>query len=99
MFVTLVDECTCFEKGNYYSPVSSDDCRSFTQRTAFLPAETLKCPYGLQFDVKSCVCNFPTDTVCPQYCPAPYTPTPNPGRKYIEIIYQHKFLFYTHYNN
>jgi len=92
MFVTLVDGCTCFEKGNYYSPVSSDDCRSFTQRTAFLPAETLKCPYGLQFDVQTCVCNYPKYTVCPQYCPAPYTPTPNPGRKYIEIIYQH-FLF------
>ncbi|KAF6038495.1 hypothetical protein EB796_003221 [Bugula neritina] len=73
------DDCTCFEKGNYYSPVSSDDCRSFTQRTAFLPAETLKCPYGLQFDVQTCVCNYPKDTVCPQYCPAPYTPTPNPA--------------------
>ncbi|KAF6041571.1 hypothetical protein EB796_000084 [Bugula neritina] len=88
----VIDGCTCFEKGNYYSPVSSDDCRSFTQRTAFLPAETLKCPYGLQFDVQTCVCNYPKYTVCPQYCPAPYTPTPNPGRKYIEIIYQH-FLF------
>jgi len=28
-----------------------------------------------------CVCNYPTNTVCPQYCPAPYTPTPNPARK------------------
>ncbi|KAF6024464.1 hypothetical protein EB796_017222 [Bugula neritina] len=68
----LVDDCTCFEKGNYYSPVSSNDCRSFTQRTAFLPAKTQKCPYGLQFDVRTCVCNYPKDTVCPHYCPAPY---------------------------
>ncbi|KAF6033295.1 hypothetical protein EB796_008396 [Bugula neritina] len=59
------DSCTCFEKGNYYSPVSSDNCRSFTQRTAFLPAETQRCPHGLQFDVKTCVCNRPGTLFAP----------------------------------
>ncbi|KAF6033297.1 hypothetical protein EB796_008398 [Bugula neritina] len=67
------DSCTCFEKGNYYSPVSSDNCRSFTQRTAFLPAETQRCPHGLQFDVKTCVCNHPENTVCPYHCPRSYS--------------------------
>ncbi|KAF6034004.1 hypothetical protein EB796_007690 [Bugula neritina] len=67
------DSCTCFEKGNYYSPVSSDNCRSFTQRTAFLPAETQRCPHGLQFDVKTCVCNRPENTVCPYHCPRSYS--------------------------
>ncbi|XP_067945126.1 uncharacterized protein [Watersipora subatra] len=66
---TVVDECTCHEKGNYYSPVSSDNCRSFTQRTAYLPAVTQNCPHGLQFDVQKCVCNYAASTRCPAYCP------------------------------
>jgi len=38
---------------------------SFVQKTTGLPDETHKCPYGQQFDVKTCVCNNPENTVCP----------------------------------
>ncbi|KAF6035299.1 hypothetical protein EB796_006393 [Bugula neritina] len=66
---TIIDDCTCFEKGNYYSPVTSNNCHTFTQYTSELPPEVLACPYGLQFDVKTCVCNNPRHAVCPYQCP------------------------------
>ena len=80
--IILVDKCTCFEKGNYYSPVSSDNCQSFTQRTAFLPKKTLKCPEGTQFDVKTCVCNHAAATRCPRYCPRAYEKPSDTSRMY-----------------
>jgi len=64
--------CSCYEKGNYYSPESANGCASFTQRTAYLPAVTLNCPHGLQFNLATCVCDWPENTVCPSHCPGHY---------------------------
>ena len=55
---------TCSENGNIYAQVPGTDCTQFTQATATLPPQTHTCPDGLQFDLKTCVCNYPSDTVC-----------------------------------
>ena len=64
-----VDACTCECDGNYYSTLGSNHCYTFTQRTAFLPAETLACPLGTSFDVYECTCNHKADTYCAAQCP------------------------------
>ena len=63
-----VDDCTCFEEGNYYTTNVGDDCRSFLQRTAFLPEQKLACPDGLIFDVNVCVCDWTWRAKCPKTC-------------------------------
>ena len=75
IYVT-VDDCTCYEAGNYYQPVSFDGCESFTQRTAFLPAQTQNCSESLLFDVTICSCNYANLVSCPAYCQGTTTPLP-----------------------
>ena len=75
IYVT-VDDCTCYEAGNYYQPVSFDGCESFTQRTAYLPEQTQNCSESLLFDVTICRCNYANLVSCPAYCQGTTTPLP-----------------------
>lgn len=70
----VVDECTCFEEGNYYTTNIEDNCGSFLQRTAFLPEQKLACPPGLVFDVNVCVCDWAWRATCPKSCKETVTP-------------------------
>jgi len=60
----LVSPAICAENGNYYSPNQADNCRSFIQVAYEIEAQIHYCPHGLTFDVQTCVCNNPRDTVC-----------------------------------
>ena len=54
----------CRARGNIYAQVAGTDCHKFTQATKYLPPQVHSCPDGLQFDLHTCVCNYPKDTVC-----------------------------------
>ena len=64
-----VDSCTCECDGNFYSTSGSYHCETYTQRTAFLAAQTMICPLGTAFDVYECTCNHKSDTICAPECP------------------------------
>jgi len=65
---TMIDACTCESEGNVYSTSYSNHCGSFSQRTAYLPAESQNCPLGTVFNVATCTCAHPEDTVCAGQC-------------------------------
>ena len=75
IYVT-VDYCICYEAGNYYQPVSCDGCETFTQRTAYLPAQTQNCSESLLFDITICRCNYANLVSCPAYGQGTTTPLP-----------------------
>ena len=54
----------CEENGNIYAQKPGTHCRQFTQATKTLPPQVHYCPAGLQFDLNTCVCNYPKETKC-----------------------------------
>ena len=62
-YLVLITE-DCRARGNIYAQVAGTDCHKFTQATKYLPPQVHSCPDGLQFDLHTCVCNYPKDTVC-----------------------------------
>ena len=67
----FVDACECTAGGNYYRPVSADNCNSFIQDTS--PGDnpgiaTFHCPSGTVFDTSVCTCII--TSACPSNCQA-----------------------------
>ncbi|KAF6024469.1 hypothetical protein EB796_017227 [Bugula neritina] len=61
----IVDQqASCSQNGNTYKQLPGTGCRKFTQGTVLHPPQVHSCPYGTMFDVKTCVCNWPRNTVC-----------------------------------
>ena len=69
--------CICKSGGNFYSPIISTNCQSYTQHTDISTDPiTLCCPGELLFDVQTCVCNWPAVVQCSNSsCPSTETTT------------------------
>ena len=69
--------CICKSGGNFYSPIISTNCQSYTQHTDISADPiTLSCPGDLLFDVQTCVCNWPAVVQCSNSsCPLTGTTT------------------------
>ena len=66
IIVDINPACNCEANGNYYTPVITDNCNSFYQRTNISDTPyQIPCPAGLRFDVQSCVCNYADQVECP----------------------------------
>lgn len=62
--------CSCTVDGNTYTPILSDNCRSFYQAANHSPSHpaVLDCPSDLVFDYKECACQWDWLAYCPQTC-------------------------------